>query len=155
MGYIPVAQEACIHGHSRDEYGYWRKDRQLWQCKECGRLSRLKRLRPTESRRLEYLYGITLDDYEEILDSQGGTCAICGGTELKRLSVDHDHKTGRVRGLLCNRCNVKLSYIEEGSLEDCFTYLKEQWWMCECTTIRCATKVVAGCDECGEKFEIQ
>lgn len=52
-------------------------------------------------------YGITAEEYQAILDYQGGRCAICqratGAT--KRLSVDHDHKTGAVRGLLCTPCN--------------------------------------------------
>ena len=45
---------------------------------------------------------------------QNGNCAICGLPELmQRLSVDHNHKTGTVRGLLCKRCNTRLSLIED------------------------------------------
>jgi hypothetical protein len=55
-------------------------------------------------------YGITLDEYNSLLKEQGGGCAICHSTEpagkrVKRFSVDHDHRTGKVRGLLCNLCN--------------------------------------------------
>lgn len=54
-------------------------------------------------------YGLTVEDYDLMLASQGGGCAICGATEgnfrRKRLAVDHDHKTGAVRGLLCYLCN--------------------------------------------------
>lgn len=59
---------------------------------------------------LKYLYGIDLDDYHEILEGQGGRCAICGRLpSLKQsLVVDHDHRTGDVRGLLCVRCNTVL-----------------------------------------------
>lgn len=54
-------------------------------------------------------YGITGDDYEALLKRQGGKCAICRARpKSKRLAVDHDHKTGAVRGLLCSRCNHEL-----------------------------------------------
>ncbi|WP_237075950.1 endonuclease VII domain-containing protein [Mycobacteroides abscessus] len=53
-------------------------------------------------------YGITAEQYWAIYEYQGGCCWICRrakGTGSKRLSVDHDHKTGYVRGLLCSPCN--------------------------------------------------
>ncbi|UYL87156.1 endonuclease VII [Microbacterium phage OscarSo] len=54
-------------------------------------------------------YGITGDDYAALLKRQGGKCAICRARpKSKRLAVDHDHKTGAVRGLLCSRCNHDL-----------------------------------------------
>lgn len=54
-------------------------------------------------------YGITADDYEELLKRQGGKCAICRARpRSKRLAVDHNHTTGEVRGLLCSRCNHDL-----------------------------------------------
>jgi len=60
-------------------------------------------------------YGITADEYEAIFEAQGGKCAICrratGAT--RRLSVDHDHKTGEVRSLCCNTCNKFLGHIRD------------------------------------------
>jgi hypothetical protein len=51
-------------------------------------------------------YGITIERYEEMLDGQGGRCAICLCRPRTRvLAVDHDHLTGQLRGLLCGRCN--------------------------------------------------
>jgi hypothetical protein len=53
-------------------------------------------------------YGITLEQYEELHSKQNGQCAICNRKEEefhKKLSVDHNHKTGEIRGLLCNHCN--------------------------------------------------
>lgn len=44
--------------------------------------------------------------------AQDGRCAICGDLP-KRLCIDHDHKTGRVRGLLCIQCNARLAYVED------------------------------------------
>lgn len=59
----------------------------------------------------KYLYGLTEQEYQALHVAQAGKCAICGvpESELKRgLHVDHCHTTGRVRGLLCDRCNVAL-----------------------------------------------
>lgn len=60
-------------------------------------------------------YGITHDEYVALLEEQGGVCAICGdgGEGSRSLSVDHDHVTGAVRGLLCNRCNPMLGYARD------------------------------------------
>lgn len=55
-------------------------------------------------------YGITIEDYDRILQAQGGRCAICkGGTSKNFFAVDHNHRNGRVRGLLCARCNTGLA----------------------------------------------
>jgi hypothetical protein len=61
--------------------------------------------------------GITLDDYQEILKRQGGVCAICRtsdcGPVARRFSIDHCHKTGKVRGLLCHRCNLGIGHFDD------------------------------------------
>jgi hypothetical protein len=64
-------------------------------------------------------YGIGNDEYDAMLSKQKGVCAICHQPETKimrgkvsKLQVDHCHATGRVRGLLCHRCNSMLSHIE-------------------------------------------
>lgn len=54
-------------------------------------------------------YGLGVGDYDRLLEAQGGRCAICRARpKSKRLAVDHDHKSGAVRGLLCSRCNHDL-----------------------------------------------
>src|SRR2546426_12269732 len=56
--------------------------------------------------RYKYLYGIGVEDYEKLLASQGGVCAICKHPPMKRrLGVDHDHRDKKIRGLLCIHCN--------------------------------------------------
>jgi Recombination endonuclease VII len=59
---------------------------------------------------LKRKFGLTVDDYEQMLAAQGGGCAICGRPPRGdiALHVDHDHDTGAVRGLLCFRCNNAL-----------------------------------------------
>ncbi len=67
-----------------------------------------QRVAATYQRRLKY--GLCPDDYERLVDQQNGRCAICRGITT-RLVVDHDHATGGVRGLLCNRCNVGIGML--------------------------------------------
>lgn len=60
-------------------------------------------------------YGLSAEQYDAMLRRQNGVCAICGKPETSRktklLSVDHDHRTNRVRGLLCTRCNVAIGLL--------------------------------------------
>lgn len=60
-------------------------------------------------------YGITEEEYENLLKYQDNKCAICGTTDWGRPSpcIDHNHKTGEVRGLLCNRCNRTLGLAND------------------------------------------
>ena len=59
-------------------------------------------------------YGITLEDYNNMYEAQSGLCAICfKSSGTKRLSVDHNHTTGAVRGLLCHRCNTSLGLLND------------------------------------------
>ena len=60
-------------------------------------------------------YNITLEDYTNLLNRQGGVCGLCGGMPNKRYEyfcVDHNHKTGKVRGLLCSKCNMYVGVYE-------------------------------------------
>jgi len=70
-------------------------------------------------------YGLTVQQYEEMLKSQNGLCACCGQPPPtgRRLCVDHDHKTGKIRGLLCDGCNVTTGYLESPRVELCQAYL--------------------------------
>ncbi|KKM81485.1 hypothetical protein LCGC14_1329300 [marine sediment metagenome] len=66
------------------------------------------------NRRLVRKYGITLDDYDQMLKAQGGGCAICGRKPTnRRLDVDHSHKSKNVRGLLCHKCNRGLPWFND------------------------------------------
>ena len=98
---------------------------------------RIKRYRSTEKGRLAVLrhrfskYGITPIEYDRLYQIQQGRCAICKThqTELGRmLSVDHNHTTGKVRGLLCDLCNSILGHAKDSVevLETCIEYLREK-----------------------------
>jgi hypothetical protein len=69
--------------------------------------------------------GVSDEQYERLLAAQGGHCALCPNTpKTRRLAVDHEHRTGRVRGLLCHRCNRVLpTWITAGWLCAVLAYL--------------------------------
>lgn len=65
---------------------------------------------------LKRKYNITSEEYTRILKDQGGVCAICGSSTPGgpgKFHVDHDHDTGKVRGLLCNNCNLGMGYYKD------------------------------------------
>jgi len=66
--------------------------------------------------RLQREFHITLEQFDKVLEAQGGACAICKNTHNKKgepfkLAVDHDHTTGEVRGLVCYLCNKSLAIL--------------------------------------------
>ena len=71
---------------------------------------------------LKAKYKITIEDYNKLKEASNNTCYVCSQPETRinqrtgkidRLAVDHDHKTGKVRGLLCNKHNVALGLIDD------------------------------------------
>jgi 5-methylcytosine-specific restriction endonuclease McrA len=76
-------------------------------------------------------YGITVEEYERMLENQKHCCAGCGTHQLElkqRLHVDHDHETGVVRGLLCGNCNRALGLVKDNpkTLQSLINYLGNQ-----------------------------
>lgn len=110
---------SAFYRASRRKDGY-----QLW-CKQCATERRHSDPNTVvRNRRVAYKkhYGISLAEYEAMFDAQGGLCAICGLSEthkssttgvFHRLSVDHDHVTGKVRSLLCRDCNTAIGLFKE------------------------------------------
>lgn len=132
----------CGLDKSIDSFGIDRingKDGISTQCVDCRRGYKREWLRQNRDRvyegQIKKRYGITLAEYDSLSLRQNGACAICGGISKRRrielfrsLSVDHDHETGRVRGLLCDRCNLGLGQFRHSTelLTLAMMYLEEQ-----------------------------
>lgn len=90
-----------------------------------------ERKRKYKDRNLRYTFGISIEQYEEMLRLQNGKCKICGNLKGSNfhdyLSVDHCHKSGKIRGLLCGQCNVGLGSFRDNTkfLNLAINYLKE------------------------------
>ncbi len=79
---------------------------------------------------LKEKYDLSLEEYNQMLSDQGGCCKICNRHSSlfkKALNVDHCHKTGKIRGLLCKDCNLLLGKVRDdiSVLEKAITYLKD------------------------------
>lgn len=116
--------EFHIHSDSKDGYRA--------QCKKC--ISRQFKLRYNRCPVLSK-HGLTEIDYELMLKSQNGVCVICKqpetvrqGNKIQYLSVDHNHSTGKIRGLLCSKCNRMLSNARDNPeiLRKAAEYLEKQ-----------------------------
>ena len=108
------------------------------QCKRCISGYRKSRYSSFEDTRAAYRAsgrkfrtGVSQEDFNQMFEHQNGCCAICKRhqSESKRtFSVDHDHKTGLIRGLLCNECNLflGLAYDSTSILASAIEYLKQK-----------------------------
>ncbi len=84
-----------------------------------------KRIQDKDTRRwcqIKKNYGISMEEFNNLFISQGNVCGVCGGNNFYKQgpNVDHDHDTNRVRGILCNQCNVGL-----GSFKDSIVLLQK------------------------------
>lgn len=144
----------CFELKSLDEYYFCNpaKTRLASWCKKCSKTYSADRHRKDPKRyaqqkewvknnpksiknsQLKYSYGITLDIYEQMLVDQKGLCLICFKPETRKfksknkvseLVVDHCHKTGKVRGLLCSSCNTAIGHLRENpeTIKNILTYL--------------------------------
>lgn len=99
------------------ELGRRRRDRPDGKSKQ---IQIYKQQRPNYiRRRLMKDYGMTPEDYYSKIEQQGGGCAICGRTaevNKKMLAVDHNHTTGKNRGILCQSCNICIGFIEKNNM---------------------------------------
>jgi hypothetical protein len=110
-GVVPKVCDACQTDNHRETMRLDRRRKGLWEH-----------------------YKLTIDEYRAMHDSQNGVCLICqksavGRGKLKnQLAVDHCHKTGRIRGLLCSKCNTALGLFNDDIdlLEAAKNYLQER-----------------------------
>lgn len=113
-----MTKRCTVCGETKDitEFASAGKGKKRAQCKPC--LARKKReyykRNPDKARRRNLLtyYGITVEEFDKMAEAQNNCCAAC----LKptdQLHVDHDHKTGKVRELLCMNCNLALGHVQD------------------------------------------
>lgn len=92
-------------------------------CKACantiGRAARKRTYLPENKRKwqLKTRYALTPAQVEDLLHAQGGKCGICESV-LTKFHIDHSHETGKVRGLLCHRCNIRLGGWDDRAWRD-------------------------------------
>lgn len=101
------------------KYGFTQKYRKTPKGKKCRRKSQLKQR-----------YNLTPEQHKKLYLIQNGCCIICNKPiEYNKIQVDHNHKTGKIRGLICFTCNVLLGYLErmknDGFIEKAEKYLKD------------------------------
>lgn len=131
-----MKQQCTKCGEEKPLCGFWKdsryKNRRMAQCIECKstlnktyRINNVKMIRLKDKvryaasrdvereRHLIRKYGMSLDQYDSLFKAQEGQCAICQSVLECHLNVDHDHKTGIVRGLLCNPCNRMLGHARD------------------------------------------
>jgi len=100
-------------------------------CKKCMNIYDYK---TDKNSKLKRAYGITLDEYEELLSKQDSKCAICGidnngkyRNKPRAFAVDHCHTTGKIRGLLCSDCNTGIGLLKDNInfLQSAIKYLNK------------------------------
>ena len=105
--------KSCANERARFQYEQKRQDPEWYRLQQ----------EKERDRHLRRTFGITSQEYDQMLHLQGGKCAICHTTECKSgyaLAVDHCHTTGQIRGLLCRDCNTSL-----GKFNDDITILRQ------------------------------
>jgi len=102
-------------------------------CKQCSSERNKYRYANGDSYavRLNKLYGLSVAEYEEMYAEADGCCQSCGIPESelnRRLAVDHCHTTGKVRGLLCGKCNTALGQLDDNldKITSLYSYLQER-----------------------------
>ena len=126
----------CVAEKPMEEFLFNSKGSPMW-CKECTTTKNKDYMRKhraqdpkrsKESRRAETLkkYNLTPEEFTYMVMEQGGVCGICGLVP-SALYVDHDHATGKVRGLLCQKCNSGIGFLGDSleGLEKAIAYLKK------------------------------
>ena len=119
-GYANSRKTHCPKGHPYDKANTAIfSGRNARVCRECSKLK-------SKSNRLKK-YGLTTESYSTFLDKQNNCCALCLKQFTSTPHIDHDHTTGKVRGLLCYPCNSGLGQFEDDieRLQRAISYLKQ------------------------------
>ena len=120
-----LKKQFCKNGHNLSQTRVVRNDKHGTRCRLCviqhqkERQASGRMLKSQRKYILRKRFGISLEQYETMLQQQNGGCAICGASVGRkdgwRLAVDHNHKTGKVRGLLCTNCNSGIGRFKDSA----------------------------------------
>lgn len=127
-------KEFCKRGHLMSETRAYNKAGEGF-CRLCRNITavELRKRNITKFRtydkiaQIKKTYGITKEDYENLIKKSNNQCMICGSPPLKKkLSIDHCHSTKKVRGLLCHYCNMALGLFKDNTdiMQKAIEYLK-------------------------------
>ena len=135
-----VGEKICSHCREKKQISEfhknsWSRDGYNQPCKACISRQHGATRHARYDRHLKAKHGLENGEYDKMVERQGGVCAICKQNqttkdhrthETKRLGVDHNHTTGKVRELLCDRCNRIIGWVNEDTviLECMIDYLK-------------------------------
>lgn len=120
---------------------YYRRDAEKWKARRRDnwknkspeqRKEEAKRAEPRHKIwRLKHKYDLSPEEYSRLLETQGGVCDICKKipTGKRGFSIDHDHRTNKVRGLLCSPCNTALGLLKESvvTAQSLIEYIKRHF----------------------------
>lgn len=123
-----------VHGLLKSSESYYHPSQKGYRCRLCvpeynpeiqkkynGRYVEYRR-----NHRLKARYKISIKEYDCLFEKQNDCCSICNSSEDRKLAVDHCHETGKVRGLLCTKCNIGIGYLNHSieTLMKCINYLR-------------------------------
>ena len=116
----PEARKAYMRAYNKRTYAVRKESIRAYE-----RRRRAENPEVFVAQQLRRRYGLTIEQYKAILAAQNGMCALC--KEREAVDVDHDHKTGKVRSLLCRTCNLALGFFRDcpDRLRAAIAYLKE------------------------------
>jgi len=133
---------ACKRFKKKSNFAACRRKRNGLQgiCKKCSSIAAKNyrekfplRLKNAQRKHSLKRFGITPEQFDALLLKQDGTCAICRQAEKRNLAVDHSHSTGKVRGLLCTRCNNGIGAFNDNPalLKAAIVYIRKlrSWWV--------------------------
>jgi hypothetical protein len=126
------SKEAARQSRNAEQMRRYRADPEVWnkhlaQAREWHRRTRESRKTVARNGHLRRTFGMTISQYDEMLASQNGRCAVCSVLPGDRpLVVDHNHESGKVRALLCDRCNTTVGFLETRPelVDSCARYIE-------------------------------
>ena len=123
----------CMINLPLDKY-YFNKNGKYKRQNVCKKCMNVYNYKTDKNHKLNKAYGITLDQYNELLSKQNNKCSICQidnngkyRNKQRAFAVDHCHTTGKIRGLLCSDCNIALGLLKDNTnyLQTAIKYLNK------------------------------